>query len=356
MTTSGGHRSILRPVCASDFCRYVGGKGDELAGLHPVCLAGAGRAPQMGIWTCGGRRPGDCPADPAERRRLRRRDRPGGLQGLRDLLSSRPSCHGRTGVHEFQNLKHCGLLDVVPGVHACLEIARCWNAERQVETGSDGVLRAQAMFERWRSAIERATDTALRIGRLTPTGVRFVSAARDRRQSLESELAHADAREMAREDALDGMLTWQFMHMAFDAAGMASPAISLQRGEPHRSRTVPRFWIGNYSRKIGLTAHRSMPHMRCLEPKRFAHLRAISLPGLSAAGFLHDGRASAAVKAYHDVIAAEPPLPDRWIGLARAICRLPSMPLLRVFATKLAFMFEMHDRLIGRGSGVIQWI
>jgi len=85
-----------------------------------------------------------------------------------------PVMMAETLVHEFQHLKLCGLLDMVPliepggervqlyapwrqdprpaggllqGVYAHLGIARFWNAQRRVETDPDGLLRAQVMFE-----------------------------------------------------------------------------------------------------------------------------------------------------------------------------------------------------------------
>ena len=90
-------------------------------------------------------------------------------------------------VHEFQHLKLCGLQDMMPlmepcdervyapwrpeprpvggllqGVYAHLGIARFWGAQWHVETEPDDILRAQVMFERWRSMIEPATATLLR--------------------------------------------------------------------------------------------------------------------------------------------------------------------------------------------------
>ena len=73
-----------------------------------------------------------------------------------------------TLVHEFQHVKLCGLLDMVPlaasgaekvyapwrqdprpaggllqGIYAHLGIVRFWQSQRQAETDPDGILRAQ---------------------------------------------------------------------------------------------------------------------------------------------------------------------------------------------------------------------
>ena len=80
-----------------------------------------------------------------------------------------------TLVHEFQHVKLCGLLDMVPlaasggqqvyapwrqdprpaagllqGIYAHLGIVRFWQAQQDAETDPDGLLRAQVLFARWR--------------------------------------------------------------------------------------------------------------------------------------------------------------------------------------------------------------
>ena len=81
-----------------------------------------------------------------------------------------------TLVHEFQHVKLCGLLDMVPlaasgeqrvyapwrqdprpaggllqGVYAHLGIVRFWQAQQHAEADPDGLLRAQVHFARWRT-------------------------------------------------------------------------------------------------------------------------------------------------------------------------------------------------------------
>ena len=108
-----------------------------------------------------------------------------------------------TLVHEFQHVKLCGLLDMVPlaasgeqrvyapwrqdprpaggllqGVYAHLGIVRFWQAQRHAEADPDGLLRAQVLFARWRPAIGETVQTLLDSGSLTPDGVRFAERLR----------------------------------------------------------------------------------------------------------------------------------------------------------------------------------
>ena len=108
-----------------------------------------------------------------------------------------------TLVHEFQHIKLCGLMDMLPliepsgergyapwredprpmggilqGLYAFVGIVRFWDAQRRLETEPDGGLRANVLYERWRLAIEFVAGPLLDKGCLTPAGVRFVSVLR----------------------------------------------------------------------------------------------------------------------------------------------------------------------------------
>ena len=116
-----------------------------------------------------------------------------------------------TLVHEFQHVKLCGLLDMVPlaasggqrvyapwrqdprpaggllqGIYAHLGIVRFWQAQQRAETDADGLLRAQVLFARWRPAIGETVQTLLETGSLTPAGVRFAERLRAQGQQLMS--------------------------------------------------------------------------------------------------------------------------------------------------------------------------
>lgn len=287
-----------------------------------------------------------------------------------------PVIMAETLVHEFQHLKLCGLMDMLPlirpggekvyapwrqdprptggllqGVYAHLGIARFWDAQRHVEADPDHVLRAEVMYERWRPTIEQATSTLLDSGCLTPTGIRFVGMIRDQGRSLASRSVSAAARDIAEQVALDHWLTWQLRHTAIDAGEVARLAASYQRGEPLGKQVLPEFAIAEDTRRMDSTIRSRLLDMRYLEPWRYRRLRATDMPGLTAADrLLANDDPRGALDAYRDHIkAAADPLPDAWVGLALAIHRLPPSPLRQVFATKLPLMFDMYTRLLEEG-------
>lgn len=279
-----------------------------------------------------------------------------------------------TLVHEFQHIKLCGLMDMLPlvepggergyapwredprpiggmlqGVYAFTGIVRFWDAQRHLETEPDDILRASVLYERWRLAIELVTGTLLDRGFLTPTGARFVTVPRERGQHRKSGPVPAEAVEIAREVALDNWLTWQFRHIKLDAAGVASLANAYQRGEPLGERTLPLAWVEDDTRRVDSITRSRLLNMRYREPRRYRQLSATDIPELRAAdALLLRGDPEAAVAAYRAGLAAEPD-PAAWIGLALALHRLPSPLSKPVFAAHLPLLFEMHACLAGRG-------
>jgi HEXXH motif-containing protein len=279
-----------------------------------------------------------------------------------------------TLIHEFQHTKLCGLMDMLPliepsgergyapwredprplagllqGVYAFAGIVDFWDVQRRVETEPDDVLRANVLYERWRSTIELVTGTLLGQGSLTPDGVRFVTALREREQRRESDPVPAEAIEVAREVALDNWLTWQLRHTAVDAAGVAALAAAFQRGEPRNGRAPAEAWIDDDTRKVDSTARSRLLNLRFQEPQRYRQLTAAGIPELGAAdALLLRGNASAALAAYREELAAESD-PAAWIGLALAFHRLPASPSQSVLASRLPLLFEVHACLAAEG-------
>jgi hypothetical protein len=279
-------------------------------------------------------------------------------------------------VHEFQHLKLCALQDMtllmkpcnervyapwrpdprpvgglLQGVYAHLGIARFWSAQWHVETEPDDVLRAQVMFERWRSMIEPATTTLLRTGCLTPLGTRFVTMLRDAGQRLGSEKAPATAIATARDITLDHWLTWQLRHTAFDTSAIAELAAAYSHGEALSGQALPEGRIEEETRKVDFTTRSRLLQMRFLEPRQYRELRDAGMPGLSEADrFLASGQPNMAVQAYrHEISAASEPLPDAWVGLSLAVHLLAPTPLLSAFAIRLPLMFDVHACLLAQG-------
>ena len=295
-----------------------------------------------------------------------------------------PVTLAETLVHEFQHVKLCGLLDLVPlarsggekvyapwrqdprpaagllqGVYAHLGIARFWLAQQRAETDPDDMLRAQVHFARWRSTIDRAAETLLRTDCLTPAGVRFVEILRAQGRDLESEPLPGDAEAIARAVALDHWLTWQVRHLAIDAAGVASLAAAYRRGAAAQDQDQPGTWIEEDVRKVDSTVRSRLLNMRYLAPARYRELCADGMLTLSEADrLLVGGSADAAVQAYRArITASADPQPDAWIGLALALHQLPPSPLQTVLATRLALVLEVHTCLGDRSDplDLVSW-
>jgi HEXXH motif-containing protein len=279
-----------------------------------------------------------------------------------------------TLVHEFQHIKLCGLMDMLPliepcgergyapwredprpiggllqGVYAFAGIVRFWDVQRHIETEPDDILRANVLYERWRSTIELVTSTLLGKGFLTPTGVHFVTALRQRGQFEEAEPVPAEAVEIAREIALDNRLTWQLRHTALDTAVVVGLVAAYRRGESLGGQVLPEARIEDDTRKIDSIVRSRLLNMRCQEPQRYRQLSAADIPELGPAdALLVRGNTNAAVAAYRERLAAEPD-PAAWLGLALAIHRLPATPSRPVFASRLPLLFEMHASLADQG-------
>ncbi len=280
-----------------------------------------------------------------------------------------------TLVHEFQHVKLCGLLDLVPlaepgerrvyapwrqdprpasgllqGVYAHLGIVRFWQAQQHAETDRDGILRAQVLFARWRPAIGQAVQTLRLAGGLTPDGVRFAGLLQAQGQQLMSAPVPGEASQIAAEVALDHWLTWQIRHVAADAAEVASLAAAYQRGEPCPGSA--RTWVQDDVRKVDSGLRSRLLNLRYLEPARYRELRADGVLPLSEPDrLLLEGNSEDATAAYRTRIAdSADPQPDAWAGLALALHQLPPSPIQSALATRLVLMFEVHARLAGRND------
>jgi HEXXH motif-containing protein len=285
-----------------------------------------------------------------------------------------PVSMAETLVHEFQHTKLCGLMDMLPltvpcaergyapwredprplsgilhGVYAFTGIVRFWDVQRRLETEPDGILRASVLYERWRLATEFVTRTLLDREFLTPVGVCFVTALREREKGRESAPVPAEAAEIAREVALDNWLTWQLTHTALDAAEVATLADAFRRGKPLGGQAVPEARVESNARKVDSVLRSRLLKMRYLEPRRYGKLTATGIPGIGAAdGLLIRGDTGAAITAYREALAARPD-PVAWIGLALAIHRPPAGPVRPVFVSQLPLLFEVHSCLARQG-------
>lgn len=274
-----------------------------------------------------------------------------------------------TLVHEFQHVKLCGLLDMVPlassggelvyapwrqdprpaagllqGIYAHLGIVRFWQAQRQAETYPDDILRAHVKFARWRSALAMAIDTLMRTGCLTAEGVRFIGLLRAQSQALADEPVPGQADQIAMEVALDHQLTWRIRHLATAAEAVGNLADAYSRGRPFPDEDRPEAGIQEDVRKLGSSVRSRLLTMSYLEPARYRELCAAGVLPLSGPDRQLLGRdPEAAVRGYRDLIAGSAdPQPDAWVGLGLALHQIPASPLRNAFATQLPVMFDVH--------------
>ena len=298
---------------------------------------------------------------------------PAAFGAIATSLPSSPVIMAETLVHEFQHIKLCGLLDmlrliepsdkrgyapwrddprpmggILQGVYAFAGIVRFWDVQRRVETEPDAVLQAAVLYERWRLEIVPVADDLLRNGSLTPIGTDFVTVLKERWPGAAFGPVPAEAARIAREVALDHWLTWQLMHVTFDAAEVVGLAAAYQRSESLGGRALPEARIENDVRQVDSIRRSQLLTMRFQNPKRYWRLAAEDAPGLGVAdALLVGGDSEVAVKAYCEALADEPD-PAAWIGLALAVHRLPTPPR-SVFSTHLPLLYEMHAYLAGRG-------
>ncbi|HEY7279845.1 MAG TPA: HEXXH motif domain-containing protein [Trebonia sp.] len=277
-------------------------------------------------------------------------------------------------IHELQHIKLCGLMDMLPltepgdrrgyapwredprpmggilqGLYAFAGIVRYWDVQRHLEPGPDRVLRGNVLYERWRSALEPVAETLLSAGVLTPDGVRFVTALKERGRDADAAPVPAEAVEIAAEVALDNWLTWQLRHTVVDVAEVAGLAAAYRDGESFDGQILPVTWIEDDIRKVDSVPRSRLIHMRYQNPLRFRALAAADMAELDVADVLLIGEdADAAVEAYRVSLTAAPD-PAAWIGLALAIRRLPAASSRPVFASHLPLLFEMHACLADQG-------
>lgn len=283
-----------------------------------------------------------------------------------------PVTLAETLVHEFQHVKLCGLLDLVPlaesggakvyapwrrdprpaggllqGIYAHVGIVRFWAAQRHAETEPDKVLRAQVQFARWRPTIEAGVSTLEQTGSLTAEGERFTGLLRAEGQRLADAPVPDDALRIAREVSLDHWLTWQIQHVAVDAPGAASLAGAYCAGEPFLGHGLPGTWIAEDVRKLGSSVRSRLLNMSYLEPARYRELLGDEIVPLTEPDrFLLCREPEAAVRGYRDLISRSADLqPEAWVGLALALQQFPGSPLAGAFADRLPVLFETYSCL-----------
>lgn len=295
-----------------------------------------------------------------------------------------------TLVHEFQHLKLCALLDLVPlsegsngglyyvpwrddprplngliqGTYAFLGIARFWRTQRfYLPPGK--ALRGHVEFARRRSEALDVAQTLLGTGLLTEVGTRMVSRMRDRLMLWHEDEVPDDAQRLAEEVSTDHKLTWQIRHFEFDSeavrrlvcswrVGARPEALVLAHSGP-RVRSGVRY--GPHYRGILLS-------MRYVDPRRFrawltdgrrgasdgwpadlAEQQEV-LTSLSAGDLaLLSGDTAAAVRAFRSEIQNGVARPDVWSGLAMAVRPRQTETAIHTFLSHAPLLSTLHAKI-----------
>ncbi|WP_067475137.1 aKG-HExxH-type peptide beta-hydroxylase [Actinomadura hibisca] len=280
-----------------------------------------------------------------------------------------------TLVHEFQHLKLCGLLDLIPlvgtggpqvyapwrqdprpaggllqGIYAHLGIARFWSVQHEAETEPDAVLHAQASFARWRATLAPTVRTLKATGLLTEQGEHFVTVLNAHGRALTGAPLPDEPRRIAAEAALDHRLTWLLRHVHHSPDTIAAAANAFREGHTSVAPPPSPGEIVPDTRKVVADARTRALNLRYLDPSRYRALYTgnptTSLSNADA--LLLDGADDTAVKAYRELILDSPePRPDAWIGLALALHRLPPSPAATGLTAHLPLVFDVHTLLSG---------
>ncbi|MFC1411799.1 HEXXH motif domain-containing protein [Streptacidiphilus alkalitolerans] len=257
-----------------------------------------------------------------------------------------------TLVHEFQHLKLCSVLDLLPlvdsvpgglfyapwrddprppgallhGVYAYLGVTGFWRTQRwHLSPGQ--ALRGHAEFVRRRAETLAAAEDLLASGRLTAEGRRFVGEASRRLRAWERDPVPEEARRLGLNASLEHRAVWEVRHVAVSPdtvrrlvghwTARRRPRPSDWSGAPHRVRPAAR--SGPRIRERLLT-------LRYVDPRRFRELLETEGPvgggglGLGAAdAALLRGDLDAAAAGYREEIRRHPAAPEAWAGLVLAM-------------------------------------
>jgi len=289
-----------------------------------------------------------------------------------------------TLVHEFQHLKLCALLDLVPllngehdrpcyapwrseprpaggllqGAYAYLGVVRFWRGHRLVARG-DEAFRAQVEFARWRAQTPAAVETLLTSGRLTATGRRFTMLMRNQLSKWRADQVSQLAERIAGEMCIHHRVQWQLRYVAPDPqtidrlarqwAGDTSPAAPFVRAETV-AEAVPAGVAPPEPRSLaGMLALRYLDTARYARWCKSGQLDAVSTGAVAlcagdVALLRHQDRV--AVSSYRQQIAAGRHSTETWVGLALALHRTAHRtPATTAFLRHITLLSALHGRL-----------
>ncbi|REE95486.1 HEXXH motif domain-containing protein [Thermomonospora umbrina] len=267
-------------------------------------------------------------------------------------------------VHEFQHVKLCALLDLLPlhapddgerfyapwrddprplggllhGAYAYLGVTDFWGRQQRVMTGDDRTF-AQYAFVLWRDQTRHAIGRIEGSGRLTANGERFVAGMRASLEAWTDTTVAAEAGAHAEDTAADHALTWRVRHLRPDPADVDQIALAWPGGTPAPPLRRPELTASD--REPGTRNTRTgLRHLRLRHPDEFARVRATRGDADVA---LVAGHGAEAADRYRARLADDPGSAEDWAGLAIAARRGgAAIPALTAFPEVVA---AVHHRI-----------
>jgi len=210
------------------------------------------------------------------------------------------------------------------GVFSFLGVTAFYRQQHTVTTGRQART-AQFEYAYSREQTLRATDTLLVDAVLSALGRRFLTKARNRLQSWDSDPLPEDVRAAAHRANLDHHLTWRLRHLHPPREMVEDLATAWLRHRPNRFTNPPNPVLRP---STGSLTHARLALVRTwlTEPDRYDEYRAepdlaiTEINGMTAADLaLIDNRTDEAAELYQQQILEAPDSPTAWAGLALSI-------------------------------------
>lgn len=287
-----------------------------------------------------------------------------------------------TLVHEFQHMKLCSVLDLLPlidsvpgplgyapwrddprplkallhGAYAYLGVTRFWRTQRR-HLPAEQALRGHAEFARRRGETLLAVESLVASGRLTAEGGRFVGEARRQLRAWQHDPVPEEALRLGLSASFEHRTTWEARHVVVDPEAVRGlVAHWTARGPaPVDDRTEPPYQVRSGARR-GPHPRETLLTLRYAEPRRFRALLDAEGPGREGALGLSGadtallrGDLSTAEAGYRDEIGRRPAAPEAWSGLALAV-RGRSDPAASLLRRRVPLVAALHAAIRATGE------
>jgi HEXXH motif-containing protein len=288
-------------------------------------------------------------------------------------------------VHEFQHAKLGALLDLVAlhddspqaryyapwrddprplgglfqGAYAYLGVADFWRVQRALPTAGQADF-AQFEFCRWRERVDRVLQVLADSGRLTTAGADFVAGMQATVEQWWAETVPAEARGRARDAADDHHVGWRLRNLRPDPVHVRQLAKAWDVGDAPPGAGPPAAVVPSASRALVHNVRLDLVGLRISDPDRFARLLrdpaalAETAPDVTAGDVAYaQGDYAAAIRAYRELIAAEPAERSHWAGLTLALRRLGPSPAVTALLRHPELVYALYQQLAAQPAAPI---